>query len=949
MVKSTPSRVRRQAAWRVAVACAALAGCATVHRDPLYERFVRPAAETRPFVRWWWNGGRVQPTEIRRQLDIMAVAGIGGVEINTIAHPRGAAAEGLERFPALDWLSPDWNRAVRAAADHASRQGLVVDLLVGSGWPFGVRSLAVGEQTQRVILVRQAVQGPTTLETSIDLLVSFLRQGGASDAVAGSAPPWMPSDRELISLRLMPAELPSDFTPGIELASSGEEQTVDVPPGDHLLYAVIREAGFTHVKLGAPGSDGPVVDHYNATAVRKYLDRMSAALAPALDGELSDFIRAAFVDSLELDHANWTADLPASFRKRRGYELAPYLPFVLEPDDPAAEGPRWEVIRRVRYDYLSTLLELFEERFIGTYQQWARDNGLLARFQAYGRESHPLHGSMQIDLPEGETWLWPDPRHSERVSVESTVINKYVSSAANLTGQPVRSFEAMTNTVPVFRATLQDFKRAFDASVLSGVNHPIMHGFSYTPREAGFPGWVRFGSYLNERNPWWPYFRKFSDYAARVGTVMRASVAQARIAVLPPRAEEWQHHGLLYQPFPEAHYPPYQYTLMQAIHQHGYGADYISERILQRATFSQGKLHFGPCAYDVLVLQEVNAIQPQTAEAIARFARAGGRLVFIGSAPSRYPGLARMRENDLAVQRGVGAALQAAGKRAHRLDPPGGDDLLEWTGDMLARTGVPPEVRIIPAQPFVSQVHHRVHDRLGDRDVFFFVNTSTEVTARFSAAFSGIDGTPWRWDPATGQRDRLGLSGPGRALEVSLAPTGSLLVVFDPAGRGLSEPGTSSHRQLGTARLKNATRLDGPWDLELRPANGDTVFVREQVALGDLSRTRADPALSGFGGIAVYRTTFHATGERTILDLGIVHSLAEVFVNGRPAGVTWWGRHRYDLASLLVRGTNTLEVRVATVLANYMKAQRHDRQAQALAGWFEPIPTGLVGPVRLGL
>src|SRR5690606_2074391 len=98
-----------------------------------------------------------------------------------------------------------------------------------------------------------------------------------------------------------------------------------------------------------------------------------------------------------------------------------------------------------------TLTELFEERFIATYVQWARDQGVLARMQAYGREAHPLHGSMAVSLPEGETWLWNDRADNSRIRVESTVANKYVASGANLVGQRLRSFEAMTNAVPVFR------------------------------------------------------------------------------------------------------------------------------------------------------------------------------------------------------------------------------------------------------------------------------------------------------------------------------------------------------------------------------------------------------------------------------------------------------------------------------------------------------------------
>ena len=48
----------------------------------LYRRFSRPRNVDKPFVRWWWNGGKVTDAEILRELDLLKEAGIGGVEIN---------------------------------------------------------------------------------------------------------------------------------------------------------------------------------------------------------------------------------------------------------------------------------------------------------------------------------------------------------------------------------------------------------------------------------------------------------------------------------------------------------------------------------------------------------------------------------------------------------------------------------------------------------------------------------------------------------------------------------------------------------------------------------------------------------------------------------------------------------------------------------------------------
>ena len=49
--------------------------------NDLYELFKNPPAVYRPFVRWWWNGNKVNKEELARELSILKNAGIGGVEI----------------------------------------------------------------------------------------------------------------------------------------------------------------------------------------------------------------------------------------------------------------------------------------------------------------------------------------------------------------------------------------------------------------------------------------------------------------------------------------------------------------------------------------------------------------------------------------------------------------------------------------------------------------------------------------------------------------------------------------------------------------------------------------------------------------------------------------------------------------------------------------------------
>ncbi|HCQ72470.1 MAG TPA: glycoside hydrolase family 2, partial [Rikenellaceae bacterium] len=109
----------------------------------LYKLFQNPDNRYRPFVRWWWNGDRVEAEELVRELHILKDAGIGGVEINPIAFPYGADAMGTKP---LKWLSDEWIDMLKVVFDEAERIGMTCDLIIGSGWPFGAETLPRDER-----------------------------------------------------------------------------------------------------------------------------------------------------------------------------------------------------------------------------------------------------------------------------------------------------------------------------------------------------------------------------------------------------------------------------------------------------------------------------------------------------------------------------------------------------------------------------------------------------------------------------------------------------------------------------------------------------------------------------------------------------------------------------------------------------------------------------------
>jgi hypothetical protein len=102
--------------------------------------------ENKPWTRWWWPGSAVDKASLTWQLEKLAAAGIGGVEITPIYGAKGYES----RY--LDFLSPQWMEMLEHTGREAQRLGLGVDMATGTGWPFGGPWIDAAHGMQRVTL-----------------------------------------------------------------------------------------------------------------------------------------------------------------------------------------------------------------------------------------------------------------------------------------------------------------------------------------------------------------------------------------------------------------------------------------------------------------------------------------------------------------------------------------------------------------------------------------------------------------------------------------------------------------------------------------------------------------------------------------------------------------------------------------------------------------------------
>lgn len=92
--------------------------------------------EQKPWTRWWWLGSAVDKANLTRELEEIAAAGFGGVEITPIYGAKGFE----DRY--LSFLSPPYMEMLAYTCSEARRLGLAVDMATGTGWPFGGKNVS---------------------------------------------------------------------------------------------------------------------------------------------------------------------------------------------------------------------------------------------------------------------------------------------------------------------------------------------------------------------------------------------------------------------------------------------------------------------------------------------------------------------------------------------------------------------------------------------------------------------------------------------------------------------------------------------------------------------------------------------------------------------------------------------------------------------------------------
>lgn len=122
-------------------------------------RWPETTQQSKPWTRWWWMGSAVDSANVTAELESLAAAGFGGVEVTSIYGVRGY------EHAVVPYLSDRWIDLLRHAAAEARRLGMGLDMPPGSGWRLGGPGVPPEDAGASLSIEADAVRGGYVAET----------------------------------------------------------------------------------------------------------------------------------------------------------------------------------------------------------------------------------------------------------------------------------------------------------------------------------------------------------------------------------------------------------------------------------------------------------------------------------------------------------------------------------------------------------------------------------------------------------------------------------------------------------------------------------------------------------------------------------------------------------------------------------------------------------------
>ncbi len=536
----------------------------------LHEMYGAIETQYRPDLRWWLAEGLNTDETLKKNVQQIHDSGFGAAEF--LAMPEPGADSSI-----YGWGSEEWTSDSRLIVEEATRLGLGFSLTSGSHWananlpdtytwkgqPYNPDNPAAAKELDYATI---RLKPGERYQGTLPLPVRVQSVGGDIHGTAASYRQQLFQGVVAAKLRMPRSCSGQDFGfaqgtgTGIldtstltdlseKVSQEGEEYRLDwtaPQDGEYVLFVYwMHGTGQTASPSVSTNYTINYVDRYGVEALIDYWEEI------VLTDSLRETIRQngrgeIYMDSLELVTYGaggifWGYDLREEFRRRKGYDLFPYLPLLtmdgircesrkVKQYDYQAESREGDrTVQKVRMDFYSVLSDMYVENVLKPLQKWLHSLGMTLRAEpSYGMPYEISTPARYIDGIETESFA----------QVADIDLYRGMSGAANMYG---RIFSSETGAVFAhnYYYNMDDWTQVCWLQFAEGVSRTVFHGYSAiegSEQDTFWPGhegmYAKFSERFNCRQPASVHYPAWTEMLGRIQKAMRQGTAVRDIAIL---------------------------------------------------------------------------------------------------------------------------------------------------------------------------------------------------------------------------------------------------------------------------------------------------------------------------------------------------------------------------------------------------------------------------------
>lgn len=567
-----------------------------------------------------------------------------------------------------------------------------------------------------------------------------------------------------------------------------------------------------------------------------------------------------------------------------------------------------EITWAIRMHYMEVITKLYSENFSYALGDWCRDHDVMY----IGHVIEDMGAHTRMGYGSGHYFRALDGQDMAGIDIVLTqdmpgVLNnvhrslltdggaadpaffhytlpKLAASHSHI--QPLKKNRAMCEIFGAFgwAEGLPYMKGLADTMLSSGVNYFVPHAFSPKEEDPDCPPHF----YNGGKNIQYPKFKSLMEYMGRCSHMLSDSVHKADVAVFYNAEGEWT--GCKNRLF---------YDLCRKLTQNLIDFDIIPYDALKDAKIQNGRLCVNNEDYGALIISESEAMPYDRLSLFNTFAKNGLPIIFENSLPK---------------------------KSAENIDI----SKLLPSFEAISFENIPKSLRS-KGLSHLSACGNGIenlrfyHVKREHKDIYLFSNDDTMSTVNAEIKFEQ-DGDCLIYDPWGNKLYQA--KAQSSELDLQIEKGNMLFVIF-----GEEIPN-------GTPCFtKEAERKTLPllFDIEIKE-EGENEYrkIAEKSQPFDISAPDKFPSFSGY---IRYTATFDSVKDFTVIDLGEVGEVGEVYINGVNLGTRINAPYKFSMSGSLKEKDNEIEIIVTSNLGH--------RRRDFLSTFIQIPPTGIVDNISL--